>query len=147
MREVDIAWAAGFIDGEGCIQISKSKDKKDKDRLQFSLRVTVVQVDTRPLEFLQSLFGGHIHDDSSRLKKERAKEGKWRPCKKWAIHGLDAYAFLVLIRPYLKTKKEQADLVLNEWTFFGQGRRKMSEDLISSRTKVWQQLKTLKRAA
>src|SRR5215469_9258994 len=47
---VDIAWAAGFLEGEGCFAVAKT-----------CVRVSACQVQREPLNKLASLFGGNIN--------------------------------------------------------------------------------------
>jgi hypothetical protein len=53
MAETDYAWAAGFIDGEGCFSI-QLKDG------YYRAMLTITQVDPRPLHKLQHIFGGVV---------------------------------------------------------------------------------------
>ncbi len=50
LRDTEIAWAAGFIEGEGCFTAQKTGES-------FSARVQVTQVAREPLDRLQRIFG------------------------------------------------------------------------------------------
>lgn len=95
------AWAAGFLDGEGCFQ--SHMYLKGKTRVE----VQAAQVDQRPLNLLKEMYGGSIYID------ERSKTSNNRDCGKWSIHS--AYTLrriLPLWIPHLVYKKEQAEKLL-----------------------------------
>lgn len=52
-----IAYAAGFFDGEGTIQLNYYVRK---NRTIFNFKTSIAQLDTRPLEFIRSYWGGTI---------------------------------------------------------------------------------------
>lgn len=56
-RETDLAWAAGFIDGEGCFSNTRSK----RTKLPTGVRLTVGQNDPEVLYKLQSILGGIVN--------------------------------------------------------------------------------------
>jgi LAGLIDADG endonuclease len=49
-KKWEYAWAAGFIDGEGCFSLHSNQ----------RVRLSVVQHDLRPLKKLQTIIGGSI---------------------------------------------------------------------------------------
>lgn len=87
----DIAWAAGFYEGEGSCNFAT-----------YSQHVIVSQVEREPLDRLRRLFGGTI----------RARPGhdyrsyKSRPTNTWAIHGPRARGFLMTIYTLLSAKRK-----------------------------------------
>ena len=83
--ELEVAWAAGFYEGEGSCGCSpKAK----------SLHVSLPQHNVEPLIKLKQLFGGGIHTPVS-----------GRPSI-WQIYGPRAYRFLEAIYPYLSEKRQ-----------------------------------------
>jgi len=100
MNEVVLAYAAGLMDGEGCIQILRWYSKKNK-RHYHRLDVSIGQKDMRPLLWLKEHFGGRIQDNWTIKKKTFAH---------WKLTDKNAEIFLRLIRPYLILKGEQADV-------------------------------------
>ncbi len=99
MTNVELAWAAGFIDGEGCIGIWKRKD-----RPSYRFHIQVENTDFRPLNKLCSMFGGSVWT-SKRVKKFKTLYG-------WKIEGQKAAQVLNLVFPYLIVKKEQAEVAI-----------------------------------
>ena len=102
LKETDIAWAAGFIDGEGCI--STPVRVRVRNRRDYSLALYVGQVDPRPLLRLRDWFGGTV--------VPRTSWGRGRPIFMWRITGNTAEAALRTLLPYLTVKQEQARLAL-----------------------------------
>lgn len=103
--EVELAWAAGFFDGEGCICLHKQQPLKS-GRIKLALRVSVSQLDPRPLEKFHRIVGflGYIYRPAS--------EAKAKACQ-WNASTNQAYRVLSLLWPYLnEPKKEQAHQVL-----------------------------------
>ena len=98
MSDTDIAYIAGFFDGEGSIFVSKSKK-------QYFLTVSISNTNLLVLESIQKIIGGNIskspdnRENSSQLFRLR-------------LYCNEAKKFLERILPYLKTKKEQARLAI-----------------------------------
>ena len=66
-----LAWAAGFIDGDGHITVQNRTTKhKDKVYTGQYLRVGASQAALPPLEELQRLFGGSIRPKNSGPNRE-----------------------------------------------------------------------------
>ena len=55
-RTIQLAWAAGFTDGEGYIGLTRCFDKK-RDRYSYRVQFEVAQVHESPIRFIASLFG------------------------------------------------------------------------------------------
>jgi hypothetical protein len=100
--EADCWYAAGFIDGEGCITVRAigGWQKAGWNQSCFA-SVTVSQVDPRPLQWLQERWGGSLRAMSARKERDR-------PAWEWCVVGQQAYVFLDGIMPMLKCKPEQA---------------------------------------
>jgi len=92
----DLAWAAGFVDGEGHLGIREQKG-------HFYISVSVAQVDPRPLLKLQHLFGGNL-----RLAKRQFARDIWA----YNITTRAAGRMLSAISPYLVVKYELAELLM-----------------------------------
>jgi len=96
----ELAYVAGFFDGEGCITISTKKNTN-----YFRLTVQISQTDLSVLEWIASRFGGSVHNHGK--QKERCKK-TWI----WFIGSFQAHEFLRVIRPYLIVKAERADIAM-----------------------------------
>jgi hypothetical protein len=107
-NELFHAWVAGFFDGEGCIQVTKSKNLQCRFGFSSQLYVTLTQQDPRPLTAVKERFGGTIALDKNPHSDDRKTRYQvWR----WRLIGQQALEFLKLIRPYCLVKGEQIDAV------------------------------------
>jgi len=100
-----LAWAAGIVDGEGCIVLTRNA-VRPTCKESWSVRVTISQVDVRMLERLRDAFGGSISWGG------QPKKSTWRRQRKWGLTGPKAILFLHDILPYLCIKQEQAELAI-----------------------------------
>lgn len=103
INNTDLAWAAGFFDGEGCVLIRNQKTRTQK--LHTCLRIAVVQVNPTPINKFKEFFGGHI-------SYEKAKREGWHAGWRWEQDAKLAGNTLQQLLPYLKVKKDVVELAL-----------------------------------
>lgn len=99
----DIAYLAGFFDGEGCVCINYQPSTR-----QYSLRLQVTQSGrpaTRVLSRYVDAFGG-------RLRESRNRKSHWKRSWVWSCQSLLAKAALTAMLPWLDVKWAQAHLAL-----------------------------------
>lgn len=101
MTQTDAAWAAGFIDGEGYIGITREYNPKYQ-KTYYKVTLMVGQVHLLPIEKLQLMFGGKVSH------RDNKHQGFWT----WRVSGENAYSAIRYILPYLVAKKRQAELLL-----------------------------------
>ena len=101
MKETDLAWAAGFIDGEGTVVVVHRKDDDS-----FGLRLVVSQTVERPLQTLKDMFGGSVYQ-----RKDNRKES-YKTLWTWQAAGQTAQETLKAIYPFLQVKSHQAAIAL-----------------------------------
>jgi hypothetical protein len=87
-RAVDIAWAAGFIEGDGHLYNRGAQDSVD-----------VTQKQRWPLEQLTELFGGSI----GLIHNQGVAK---RTYNRWRLSGENARRFIEMIYPYLSPEKK-----------------------------------------
>ena len=95
-----LAWAAGIIDGEGCIGFTKCNG-------HYALRLEVANTDPRMLDKLREMFGGSI-----KVKTWKPPATNQRPAWRWYLSTAQAANVLVQVLPWLVTKHEQAELAI-----------------------------------
>ncbi len=95
---MNLAYVAGLLDGEGCINFTKCRDIKIP-------RVSITNTNLEVLEDLKATFGGHIQ------KSVRTKE-QWKPAHHWIISNSASANFLEKLEKWVRIKKEQVWLVL-----------------------------------
>lgn len=102
--ELEMAWMAGIVDGEGCITISKQR-REGRPSLAFRTSITISNTNLKLLEPFVKWWGGGIYSP-------RQANSKWRQTFTWHCSNGVAVKFLESIMPYLKGKRRQAELVL-----------------------------------
>lgn len=101
-QDSDLAYIAGIIDGEGCIQIQKPKRRHNRERSQtYKLQLRVANTDLRLIEYINSIFPAYIYNGSEKRKGRRRQFV-------WHANGAKAAAVLRAVLPFLICKKEQA---------------------------------------
>jgi len=103
-KDTDLAWIAGFMDGEGSFMIQKrNKHWKSPTPYKWYHRpcVSVSQVEIEPLEHIASIIGsGGINLNTNKKVHELR------------FHGKTLRNLLPQLVPYLFCKRTQAELVL-----------------------------------
>ena len=101
MKRADIAYMAGFFDGEGCISICCSSSRWR----ELSLKCQVGQCNRWILELFKFRFGGSI-----RLQKKESVQHHdyWM----WHISSGKAADFLKVIEPCLYLKRAEAKIAI-----------------------------------
>jgi hypothetical protein len=101
----DLAYFAGFFDGEGSIGIYPKK-----------YVVSMTNTDIRPLRLAQERWGGAINSQGGTLWEQRPQIFRWQ------IYGHNAADFLRAIRPLVVTKADQIDVYLDALQYVPVGR-------------------------
>lgn len=98
----DIAYIAGFVDGEGSISILEHLEN------HFGIQIQINQMDKKPLEYIQSFYGGKINHLLVPKTSFSTKTHTYR----LQYSGKFARPILTDIKNKLILKKEQARLAL-----------------------------------
>lgn len=114
----ELAWAAGFFDGEGTITRQVRRNRSGERVKRTDLRVSIMQCDPRPLERFAAAVGvGKVFGPY-----ERKRGRQERPFWYWQTNGAAAEGVLDLLWPWLcGPKHEQADRVREEVALSKQG--------------------------
>lgn len=106
----DLAYAAGFFDGEGHICISFATARKSRGHAydRYMMSVSMSQNDPAALQWLAAKFGGNARQ----IKASRSYDKKIYQRWDWSLTCRNAMEFLLLLRPFLKVKGEQADIAI-----------------------------------
>lgn len=92
-REVEVAWAAGILDGEGCLRVNE----------QGNAYIAVDMTSLPPIRGLRRLFGGAI-------TKYPLPSGRTR--YRWRLGSPQVAETLRALIPYLTTKLPEAKVLL-----------------------------------
>ena len=94
MKRIEVAYIAGLFDGEGCIRWAESA------------RVSITSCWPHHLHWIKRMFGcGYIRIVYS-------GDDKRKTAYRWEVSGKGAVVFLEIVRPYLREKAHQADLLI-----------------------------------
>ena len=105
MKKTEIlAYAAGIVDGEGCITILNKWDSRSKtyDKVQVDITNTNEWI----CQWFKMQFGGTV-------RMCKAHKSNWKPTFKWILEADKATAFLKIVLPYLNIKKANAEIAIS----------------------------------
>jgi hypothetical protein len=104
--ETQIAYAAGFFDGEGCIVLTMLRNS-GYPYPYYTVSLTATQLASRPmpLHLLKRLFGGNVRPAKGRASNQQ-------PQMMWSLAGPKAYGALKAMFPFLLVKEEVAALAM-----------------------------------
>ena len=111
-----LAWAAGFLDGEGSIYSRNVRNRYKNRRGEFyhsrALQVSASQHRPEPLQRLASLFGGKVSGPRVTILNGREHKPSW----KWTLSSFEkCQAAIAATWPFLMVKKEQAIAALRQY--------------------------------
>ena len=118
MRKIDLAYLAGFFDGEGCITLAPTQVNKKWQRT-FILRVQLVSTNEWAIQAIKFSCGGVVAVDR--------QKGNHKLAYRWVISSNNALVFLKQILPYLKIKRPLAELAIKFQEHKTLGGRKTEE--------------------
>lgn len=95
MRKWELAYLAGFFDGEGSIYITLQKGK------YLRVEVSVSQNTATVLWMYVGAFKGSVYQGNR--------------CLQWKVYGANAVGFLRSIRPFLVVKAKEAEETIQAW--------------------------------
>jgi hypothetical protein len=143
-----IAWAAGIIDGEGCISIRrklKSSPSQQSRSATYRLELSVKMTHKPTIERLQSvLSAGNIYRETP---GKNNKKVAW----KLSVTGLVLGKILARLNKHLVTKLAESKLGFEFLaTFHGKagsrwGRKQVPADIIQKRDALYWQVRELKK--
>ena len=135
MRIRDLAWAAGIVDGEGCITLYKATTNSG---IAYVMKVTVVNTSLTMLQRLHTLFGiGYIGIRPRRSKKHKRI---WI----WEVTTKNAEVVLKAIQPYLVAKVEECRLALLSRTMINTHGRNTPNNNAAALDEILSQLQKIK---
>lgn len=138
MIDVEKAWLAGIIDGEGSIFIMKQK-RKDRERdTNYILRVSVQSTDPYMAAECQKLVGGPV------IFEQIDKRPNNSNTLKWELSGKRAKNVLQDIIPYMKVKHQQARLAIEFQTTTKKHWHHMTNQDYQNQEQFYQALKQAK---
>lgn len=102
-----LAWAGGFVDGEGCVSVVWQRFNRSSRRATMRIRLDVAQNDLQVLEHLQSIL-----NEQSHINKVKRRVAHNRQMYSLGFDGAHALAAIAKISPFLCRKKQQAEVLM-----------------------------------
>lgn len=102
--ESDWAYLGGLIDGEGHISVVQVRTGKFTQQ-----RLVITNTDLPLLVSVARQFGGKIYGTVSSIKGKSTRKGSFQ----WYCYGKLVRAILAGVLPYLRGKKEEAELAIS----------------------------------
>ena len=113
VENVELAWLAGFVDGDGSIGLKRSKSIKSKGGIRYSPLIQITNCDMKLIAEVRFLLGKLNIRHSYWLRDMKKRNLKWRNAGNISIYTwIDSILFLEFILPYLVGKKEQAEVLI-----------------------------------
>lgn len=106
MEELNIAWAAGFFDGEGCVTITTNAQ----------IRLEIATTHKPSIEKFAWLF-----EDDPRIQIRQPRFDQNRIQYRYMAWGKRAMEIVNKIRPYSVTKREQLDMLVVYFNMYRRG--------------------------
>jgi hypothetical protein len=127
---MDLVYLACAIDCEGSIGLHRQRSRhREHWCYSYSVQLSICNTDYRLTEWLTNTFGGPV-----RFRPMRAVNPRWKDRWDWVLCSYKACQILRAVRPYLKLKGEQADLIIEFYdraydrTTGGTGRNRLSDE-------------------
>ena len=97
MKNIEKAWLAGIFDGEGCVWCRFPKAKNVIVEIKMTHKKTMLKIN--------KLFPG-------RLVEGNLSGWSIKPQWKWSLDTNGSKKFLIMLSPYLVTKKKEAEIAI-----------------------------------
>lgn len=139
----DLAYAAGFFDGEGhiCISFATARKCRGHSYDRYMLSVSMSQNDPVALQWLAARFGGNVRQ----LKASRGYDKKIYRRWDWSLACQNAMEFLLLLRPFLMVKGEQADIAIEFQRTMDMRRKPTPPDMLDKRRELYERIRAVRR--
>lgn len=136
-RESDLGWAAGIVDGEGCISLHTVRTSRGE--LCFVLRLSVANTNLLMLHRLIEIF------HCGALLPQKMYSARHRQRWNWEVCSRKAENVLREIEPYLVNKREEAKVGLLSRRLMGKHGRNTANPNIEELSWLKTRLSELKR--
>jgi hypothetical protein len=136
--DLDLAYAAGIVDGEGTIGITEigARPKKGRKNPQHRIYVAVAMTDAAIPLLMSEMFGGSVNTYHYHPERNR-------PQTRWSLSGKRAVLCLEALLPYLRLKNAQAELAINFQEKYLKRKRNSVLDELEERRRSVQEMQQL----
>ena len=130
----EIAWAAGFFDGEGFVSI---QERNHKEYTGYYLRIGVNHVAPEPLYELLRLFGGTV------VKDTKLPIGNRKQRHRWVTSTRNAANCLQQMLPYMRNKNKVTALALDFQRTIQEHKKEVPEEVQRYRANCKEEMQRL----
>lgn len=140
---LEVAYIAGFFDGEGCVTIYPWQQAyKDTIYRRHLLTVLISNVDREVLDELAAQYGGQVVPHNVKGREGRRQVWQWR------LKGPHCRRFLLEIQPFVRVKRRQVHVGLRYtetlWECHGKSRNlKIPREWVTLRDQLYAELRWL----
>ena len=106
LTDVELAYLAGLIDGEGCLNFYRTSNKSCAKGYTFVARLAISNCDVETLMQIREQL------QIGRVVKKPQQKGNRKPAYNLCFYAREVRHLLPLVMPYLRIKRKQAELVL-----------------------------------
>ena len=121
----DIAYIAGFFDGEGCVRIKRASQGGNS----YYIWVAITNSNKEILDYIVGIFGGNVR---------QAEQSTNKIIYHYLITSSEAVGMLKVLSAFLKEKKQQAKLAI----FFHEHKENLHPE---TKERVYQQMRDMKK--
>jgi|SRR6056300_346201 len=110
-QQVNLAYAAGLFDGEGCVNYKKYKEKKRNGTYNcWRISLEMAMTDEATVRIFHEIVGVGTVNEKSREKTGHKMQWRWRCTFR------DAYKVAISFFPFAHTKAHKLHQVINHYT-------------------------------
>lgn len=106
--ELQYAFLAGIIEGEGCIYIGSHSSNKETGARYFTTAIQVTNTDKNLIDYLHNTFGG-LQAPYTAAQTPKIKR---KPVFVWKVTGEELTHICKRVLPYMIAKKNQIEVML-----------------------------------
>lgn len=112
-RDVEMAWAAGLWEGEGCFFLRKHFNHQGRGKDYVYAGASIASTDKDVIDRFNEVIGLSVN---VRRQGSKKRKESWKPLYVWYVSGVDQVEHLYnLLAPWLgKRRRERAEEVLEE---------------------------------
>lgn len=137
IEETFWAWLAGLIDGEGYINLHKTKNPRCKTGYAWKSLVVITNNHKPVLEFIQQ----KIETGALYTRPYKKREKEYNPTYDLRFYGNTIRVLIPKLLPYLQVKRERAILLLEALKYLKRGA--MTKTRLENLERVRAELKKL----
>lgn len=134
LTDIELAYIAGIIDGEGTVSISSNKSalRNGVCPVQYNGRITVVNTSVSLLDWLNTRIGG------AQMRTRKTKP-EYKDVYVLIVNGCASAMLCKRLLPYLVVKKKQAELVIELYANgYKRNAYRVTEEEFLRRHSIWE---------